>query len=402
MMNERVATRQNRKAENSGLVPGGVLRRECACGQRAAGGQCEDCRKKNLVLQRVVATAYGPNCDSVGGNKRARDIDLEPMIELQPSDLEPLDLLNGVSQTTNMRCAGNVSSRQLQDLSRVSVTKSMRTGTGSVEHISWQHRGRRRASASSTEGTLHVSPLQLEGELLEEAGSVSRVRADPNVYDINYVPLVTVRMSQQHYRYHFNVSALNTEQYCQEIMTLGCLAQRIGTRLYGLRVRRVPQQSGASVIDSPIGVYVTAFPALFDVYVPTQYLNNVATVNEELWHLFEAYLTLQQFKTYLARAIRRRLFENRRQAAQHPDRQEELIGNRVITEIVEQEMERARRTFLDQGSSILSERQNSIDILGASGRLSRITESYIQGFWPEFHMPPLTPGTTGSFTSSST
>src|SRR6185436_860363 len=31
---------------------GGLLQRQCACGQHAEGGECEECRKKKEVLQR--------------------------------------------------------------------------------------------------------------------------------------------------------------------------------------------------------------------------------------------------------------------------------------------------------------------------------------------------------------
>lgn len=39
------------------LVPGGVLQRKCACGQHAAKGECEGCRKKKGALQRSPAGA---------------------------------------------------------------------------------------------------------------------------------------------------------------------------------------------------------------------------------------------------------------------------------------------------------------------------------------------------------
>jgi len=36
-------------------VASGILQRKCACGQRSAGGDCEDCKKKHDVLQRHPA-----------------------------------------------------------------------------------------------------------------------------------------------------------------------------------------------------------------------------------------------------------------------------------------------------------------------------------------------------------
>src|SRR5437867_3919044 len=38
---------------------GGVLQRQCACGQHALGGECEDCKKERTALQRKPASRVG-------------------------------------------------------------------------------------------------------------------------------------------------------------------------------------------------------------------------------------------------------------------------------------------------------------------------------------------------------
>src|SRR2546429_6840816 len=41
-------------------VQGGILQRQCACGQHTMGGECEACKKKKMPLQRKFNGLAGP------------------------------------------------------------------------------------------------------------------------------------------------------------------------------------------------------------------------------------------------------------------------------------------------------------------------------------------------------
>ena len=60
-MNERATVAQQVKPESAPPTRGAVLRRACACGKHAGnGGECAECRKKRLGLQRR-AVGHGPD-----------------------------------------------------------------------------------------------------------------------------------------------------------------------------------------------------------------------------------------------------------------------------------------------------------------------------------------------------
>ena len=48
-------------AETSPHTGGLLLQRQCACGQHAAGGECEQCKKKQMNLQRKSERGSAPD-----------------------------------------------------------------------------------------------------------------------------------------------------------------------------------------------------------------------------------------------------------------------------------------------------------------------------------------------------
>src|SRR2546423_5813796 len=54
-MNRQTAAQTNQSAEITPLLASGLLQRKCACGQHTiAGGECNECGKKQLSLQRAT------------------------------------------------------------------------------------------------------------------------------------------------------------------------------------------------------------------------------------------------------------------------------------------------------------------------------------------------------------
>src|SRR6266581_1190525 len=61
MSSHGLAPMQTVKAPQVSCVAGRVLQRQCACGQHTiAGGECEECKKKGMILQRHSDGSAGP------------------------------------------------------------------------------------------------------------------------------------------------------------------------------------------------------------------------------------------------------------------------------------------------------------------------------------------------------
>jgi hypothetical protein len=64
MSGRALTTAQKQSATQASPLAGRVLQRQCACGNHATGGECEECKKKTVTLQR--ASSPGPAVGRVG------------------------------------------------------------------------------------------------------------------------------------------------------------------------------------------------------------------------------------------------------------------------------------------------------------------------------------------------
>jgi hypothetical protein len=185
---------------------------------------------------------------------------------------------------------------------------------------------------------------QLRQEADLKKASDERFAKNPDVYDVDFMPDVTVVLEKEAYCFDFSQPDVDTVCLPPERGTDGCTnievpdADKIKIKV---KVDRQIQRLGATDINSPLKVSVTTFPVTFTSFVQTNTIKENkplaqnSTMNEELHHLVNDFEMTQIYKERVARAIRLRLMEARQQAARDPKNSDAFIGQKAIEKIVE-------------------------------------------------------------------
>jgi hypothetical protein len=232
-----------------------------------------------------------------------------------------------------------------------------------------------------------VGLLEAIREAQLETESQERLAQNPGLYDPGFIPPITVRMESEEYRYDFTRPGVSLDEVCKDI-SLGCVTMAVPhNRTHSVSVTRARQSLNNNSFNSPVGVSVESFSVLFTMYMPREDPGSTGTLNHELNHLVESYTLVQAFKDRLARAVRARLVEVRRQAAEHPNIRDVLLSDESIREIVRQEHEPLEQAFVAEWQR----RNRPIDERDIT------TRPQIPGTWRNFQMPRLQPDATGSF-----
>ena len=239
-----------------------------------------------------------------------------------------------------------------------------------------------------------VGLVQHIREAAEREDSARQLESRPGVFDPDFVPEVTVVPERENYLYDFRVPFLGIDTVCQDhtMHTLGCVKVTDSSdRAPTVNVRSAPQTLDGTVFVSPLAVEIVTFPIGFTMYVPRERLQDGDTFNHEVHHIVENYTLLQSFKDRLARRVRARVRQARREAAAHPALRGTLLGQETLEAIVRQEI----APFNDWFLRAYAARHAPVD---AADVLPPLRESDIRAFWPAFRMPPRTPDARGSFT----
>jgi outer membrane protein OmpA-like peptidoglycan-associated protein len=234
-----------------------------------------------------------------------------------------------------------------------------------------------------------VGLLQAIRESQIETESQARLAQHPDVYDPTLVPAVTVRMEREEYLYDFTISGVELNSVCRDIGAAGCVVPRTANFTQRANASRMPQTLNGAIFASPVSLEIVSFPIRFVLYMPRENPASADTLNHELNHLWEGYILVQTFKGRLQRAVKRRLVEVRQQAALHPESRDLLLSDESISEIVRQEYEPLERAFGDE----FARRNRPIDQRDITTRPDFRS-------WPEFRMPRIVPGTTGSWVAA--
>jgi len=233
-----------------------------------------------------------------------------------------------------------------------------------------------------------VGLVQAINEAQQEVESEQRRAQNPGVYDPAFIPPVSVRMLSEEYLYDFTIPGIELDSVCQDLRALGCVNMTVSRAdNYGVRIVRAVQSLNNTTYYSPIEIALETFAVRFKLHMPRENPASVNTLNHELNHLVESYTLAQNFKDRLARAVRNRLVEVRREAAEHPNLRDVLLSDASIREIVRQEREPLENAFVAEWNR----RNTPIDERDIT------TRPVIPGTWRNFRMPRLQSGATGSF-----
>ncbi|HZD95552.1 MAG TPA: DUF4157 domain-containing protein, partial [Candidatus Sulfotelmatobacter sp.] len=228
------------------------------------------------------------------------------------------------------------------------------------------------------------------GESLEARDSQERLAQHRGLYDPDLIPEITVRMAREEYLYDFTHSALDMDNpnVCGRLEALGCVNPAFPQRFnQDVVIARIRQSAGGLTFNSPVALDIESFPVAFTLYMPSEDPGSRATLDHELNHLVEGYDLVQIYKGRLERALRRRIVEVRRQAAQHPELRDLLLSDESLREIVRQENQYLASAFVAEWIR----RNVPIDANDIT------TRPPIPVSWTRFRMPPLVGGTRGSF-----
>jgi hypothetical protein len=241
------------------------------------------------------------------------------------------------------------------------------------------------------------TPEELAKAAQEEAASAERFRQNPDLYDENYIPDVTVKLKKEAYLYDFSVSYMNIEAVCGpfEIGTQGCVAPDSPTEnVAPPQVDYRTQTLGNIEYNSPLAVHVTVPSMTFTMYVPPEKLKDGDTLNHELWHVVDDYLLVQTYKERLARAIRDKLMANRKEAAHNPEKRDSLIGQQAIVKIFQD----AIAPFIESMKAAYQARSLALHKRANEQTLPPVQ---IPASWKAFRMPPIVENAKGSLVSAS-
>ena len=186
-------------------------------------------------------------------------------------------------------------------------------------------------------------------ETLRLRDSEERQARNPNAFDTAFMPRVNVRFRSEEYRFDFSVSDLDIEQVCEsEALVAGCCVPEGLSARMSVDARPHPpvtQTLNGVEYTAPLGVDVVYSPVRFTIFVPSNRLNDGVTLNHELHHLVENHNLLDAWKTRLARTIRARAMEVRRDAASHTAIRGPLLEPATLRSIALQEVPAFTRAF---------------------------------------------------------
>jgi hypothetical protein len=232
--------------------------------------------------------------------------------------------------------------------------------------------------------------LQQEADAFQKGQD--RFNQDPDAYDVDFVPEVTVSLLQESYCFDFSQDTVDTSCLPRERGTDGCsMLDTPDSFELKVDVQQRLQRLGTDQINSPISVKVTSFPAKFTAFVQSdkiragQPLEKNPLMNEELSHIVDDFNLMQTYKERLARRIRLRLVQARQQAARNPKTAEALIGKKAIEQIVDQE----ERIFNSVLSSQRHQQGGPVHQHADEGTLPPVTLP------SGFRMPAIRPGIKG-------
>ena len=237
-----------------------------------------------------------------------------------------------------------------------------------------------------------------KAQALQEAEAIKqgkeRFAQNPNTYDPDFVPDVTVVLKEETYCYNFRYQDVDDVCLPPEPGTAGCVMVKSPPFEIDVDVQQQQQQLAADQINSPLSVKVTTFPVKFTAYVETDKINENqpltknSTMNEELQHIVDDFNLMQTYKEVLARAIRMRLVQARQQAAKNPKMADALIGKKAIEKIANEE-----ETKLSTSLSV----QRGLNTKSVHERVEKGALAVVT-LPAAFQMPPVKIGAAGSLT----
>jgi hypothetical protein len=233
-------------------------------------------------------------------------------------------------------------------------------------------------------------------QVLREAENMKqgkeRFAKDPDSYDVDFVPDVTVVLKRESYCYNFRYQDVDDVCLPPDPRTAGCVMVDSPSFENLVHVQQQKQKLGTVDINSPLAVEVTSFPIAFTAYVQTDQikegkpLEKNPTMNEELHHIVTDFELMQTYKERLARNIRLRLVEARQQAARSPTKADDVIGQKAIERIVDDEWKVFNSALSYQRGLNTEFVHKGVD----TGTLGVVTLP------PAFRMPPIKVGVRGS------
>ncbi len=178
----------------------------------------------------------------------------------------------------------------------------------------------------------------IEAQKFEE--SQERLRKNPNTFDPEFFPDVTVKLATEQYCFNFGISGLDIPQACggNDMGTEGCVRLFRGERELAAVPKFVTQTLGKDTIESPIALEITTSGVGFLLMTPRESPGG-DTFNHEMNHLMDSFDLVQALKDRLARRVRARMMSARKAAAAHPELSKQLLSRATLAEIVVQENE---------------------------------------------------------------
>ncbi len=185
-----------------------------------------------------------------------------------------------------------------------------------------------------------VGPVRAMFEAKQLEDSQEKLRNQPNTFDPDFWPQVDVKLDTEQYCYDFGISGMDIPQACcgNDMNTEGCVRLARGDRTLKMNVDSRPQTLGKDTFDSPVGLTITTSGVGFKLMTPRENPGG-ETFNHEMNHLMDSFDLVQALKDRLARRVRARVMQVRKQAAAHPELSRQLLSRATLAEIVVQENE---------------------------------------------------------------
>ncbi len=249
--------------------------------------------------------------------------------------------------------------------------------------------------------------LGMAGLLAEEqldTESETRRAANPGVFDPEFRVPVTVAFDSERYLFDFTRSFDAVQTACGNTpggpQSRSCAVRKFAdAERLSVDVTSVSESLGVDVLASPIAVKVTLSPVTVQMFIPLDDLRFSGTSSpgltkdsliHELHHLIDERLLLESLKTRLARAIRVRVMELRRLAANDPSMRGGALTKGAIEAVAWDEYARHYADYVKEGDRL----NDLVHTLGEQNPV--LTEAEVQRLWPEFQMPKRFPH-RGSF-----